>query len=91
MRAAIELISDPKRWTQHAVARDRFGFEVSPVDSYACKWCLIGAMRKCGATSEDWRRLMERLGVLYWNQLIYVNDGATSHEELMEKLRCAST
>ena len=41
---AIEIISDPEKWTHEAAARDKYEYVV-PVDSpEACKWCASGAL-----------------------------------------------
>jgi hypothetical protein len=43
-----ELLSDESKWTQGAVARDKYGMEIESVDSPdACCWCLGGALIKC--------------------------------------------
>ena len=40
------LLSDRKRWTQCALARDAKGMQVSAESPTACQWCLYGAMRR---------------------------------------------
>jgi hypothetical protein len=44
---AYELLSDRSKWTQNYAARDKDNKNVSPHDSSAVKFCLIGALRKC--------------------------------------------
>lgn len=43
--AAIELISDPAKWTTGANARDENDLVVSPTREKACKWCALGALQ----------------------------------------------
>jgi hypothetical protein len=44
IKAARELISDPKRWTQGASARDDTGSEHYGSDKVAVCWCATGAV-----------------------------------------------
>jgi hypothetical protein len=41
-----ELLSDPARWTQNAIARDSSGATVDPESMHAVCWCLDGAVWK---------------------------------------------
>jgi hypothetical protein len=58
---ARELLSDPTKWTQHAMARDANGDDkpishlysehpywegISGYDPVACSWCAFGAIEK---------------------------------------------
>ncbi|WP_298962283.1 hypothetical protein [uncultured Methylobacterium sp.] len=49
LRTTREILSDPARHTQKAVARDKFGVEVGPTDPRAVCWCFLGGMSKAGA------------------------------------------
>lgn len=40
------LLSDEKRWTQHAWARTPSGYEVYPLNPQASCWCLLGAIER---------------------------------------------
>lgn len=42
-----ELLSDPSKWTQGAVARDYKGKPVYPDHEEAVCWCPVGAAQKC--------------------------------------------
>jgi hypothetical protein len=44
--AGLELISDPKRWTKGAWARDKRGFGVGSCTEEAVCWCSDGAVNK---------------------------------------------
>lgn len=44
MRRAAERISDPSRWCQGALARDKYGNRLSPLDPNACSWCAVGSI-----------------------------------------------
>jgi hypothetical protein len=43
---AYEVLSDSSKWTQRYFAQDTKGRLVDWDDKDACKWCLIGALRK---------------------------------------------
>jgi len=49
---ARELIADPARWTQGALARTTNRETVSPYDNSAICWCLVGACSRASATDE---------------------------------------
>ena len=46
----LELLSDPKRWTQDAFARDSTGFKCDVDAPDAQCFCLLGAIYKCYGT-----------------------------------------
>lgn len=50
LRAARNLISDPKHWTRGSFARDKEGRMVLPEDRRATQWCAAGAIY---ATTRD--------------------------------------
>ena len=39
-----KLLSEPERWTQGVIARNKNGYRVEPEDSCATSWCLGGAI-----------------------------------------------
>lgn len=54
LRAARELISDPERWTRHAVARDADGgLLLNGNDPRACQWSAEGAVGHVTGCSID--------------------------------------
>lgn len=48
LKNARELIAEPSRWTQGALARDKFGKELPSTSTYATCWCALGALEKVG-------------------------------------------
>lgn len=51
LKAARELLSEPKRWTQHATARTTGGIPTDPKDPNAITWDATGAIDKfCTST-----------------------------------------
>lgn len=46
----LELLSDPKRWTQGAMARDSDGMKRATYEKEATCFCLVGAIQKCYGT-----------------------------------------
>lgn len=57
LKAMRELLSDEKRWTQGANAKDAMGRRVHECGCYATKWCLAGAYTKIagGMAFDDYR------------------------------------
>ena len=45
LRAAADMLAEPHRWTQGAMARDAKAHPVGPTDPNAVRWCLSGAMQ----------------------------------------------
>lgn len=52
IQALRDLLSDPKRFTVGAFARNASGIPVGPRDEGAVCWCLLGAIRKL---ETDWQ------------------------------------
>lgn len=46
LREALETVSDPGRFTQGAIARNRDGQTCSPISTAAVKWCVVGAIQR---------------------------------------------
>lgn len=42
-----ELFSNPSRWCQDYLAKEKSGKGVNPSDKYAVSWCLGGGLIKC--------------------------------------------
>lgn len=53
LKAARELISDPKRWTQGVSARDALGESVSSGSDDATCFCAIGALTRVTGDFSD--------------------------------------
>lgn len=71
-----DLLTDPSKWCQGAMARDINGFGCLSDDPVAAKWCLAGAANKVGVCLS--------LDIITWNDA----PGRTFAEvrELIEKL-----
>ncbi|PDT15877.1 hypothetical protein CO670_15380 [Rhizobium sp. J15] len=54
LKAARELISDEKRWTQTVYARDENGNSVNATDPMAVCFCSRGAIDKITAGNRAW-------------------------------------
>lgn len=54
---ARELLSDPKKWTKHAIARKNNGNFVAADSEKAVCWCAMGAMHRFG---NAWRTKVEK-------------------------------
>jgi|SRR5215469_5307515 len=48
LKAALKLVSDPKRWTKSVFAVDKNGYSVPSTDPSAVRWCAVGALTKIG-------------------------------------------
>lgn len=53
LREARELISDPKRWTQGAFARNASGCKTGILHADATCWCTAGALLKVSEGFKD--------------------------------------
>jgi hypothetical protein len=62
-----ELLSDPKRWTQGALARDKNGEAVSPFSPAAVAWCVLGALFKCEVRDKSAVRKLTGTRIMVWN------------------------
>ena len=88
LTAVRELLSDPKRWTQGAMARDAQGNGVGHSSSDAACWCLDGAIRYA-ERHKPWRpgspafaALRERL---HYTSVAMFND-SSEHAEVLALL-----
>jgi hypothetical protein len=65
--SVIELLSDPEKWTQKALARDKNGEPVSPLSSAAVSWCVLGALFKCEVRDKAAVRKLTGTRIMEWN------------------------
>lgn len=85
-----ELLSQPGAWCQGTSALDANGEEVDPLEEVACRWCAIGAMRRCGRIDmvfddrEALRAVIGRSSIVGWN-----DDPARTQAEVVDALRRA--
>ena len=87
LKKARKLITNPKRWTQGASAKNKEGISVSAGGPLAKQWCAIGAIMKCNPivvgtydyalASDFFRRAVDSPSVSEFN------DDHT-HEEVLE-------
>jgi hypothetical protein len=89
---AQELISDKKRWTQGAYARDANGGKVGALNPNAVCWCWTGAVIKCGGGQTFGAGLSGELLDLLKGETagpVHTNDdkGHTAAMALFERLR----
>lgn len=57
-----ELLTDESKWCRNAYARDSRYCAVFAKTASACRWCLSGAMIKCGIESHLLVTMVEGLG-----------------------------
>lgn len=50
----LALISDPQKWCQYVMARDKDGSMCPPYLDRACQWCLVGAMNRVAHQCGRW-------------------------------------
>jgi hypothetical protein len=88
-----QLLSDPTKWTQGALARDATGKTVDSYDPTACQWCVYGAtelITKGSERDEDWvisvmRAAARTLG-LSDHLGLKVNDGPNGYVNVLRIL-----
>ena len=85
-----ELLSDPKRWTKHANARDSNGQDCNLRSPEAVCWCITGAMSKVRNESYEamYHKVMKAIIKLFdGNGIVAFNDDPnTTHEMVMQVL-----
>ena len=85
LAALKELLSDPDRWTQGAMARDIDGYEVRPSNPRACRFCLVGAMWRIVGSESLARYHRLRDAFTYKDSLTYAND-KMPHSEVLSMI-----
>ncbi len=76
IEAAINLISDEKKWTQNAFARNSKGEILeNSNDPEAVCWCAVGAIKKCSVNDKQFTSI-----IFYLDDYIYndYNDSCAS-------------
>jgi hypothetical protein len=87
LRAARELLSDPKRWTKFSMAKNAKKIDVSPFSDEAVCFCSLGALERvsdCPVTQGDasYKHLKKganRGWVDTWN-----DDPDTTHRDIIK-------
>jgi hypothetical protein len=74
---AKELISDPKRWTTGAYARNTSGVYTSPVNDNAVCFCALGAMDAVESGSRAFNALYE--AAYQHGGITHINDVSGHH------------
>lgn len=90
---ARQLLSDPKKWTKGALARNAKECNLSVDSSSACCFCSIGACLKIQENpnwlgdGSHWERFMDascREIVGHENIVSYNDNGSTKHEDILK-------
>ena len=96
--AARDLLSDPRRWTQGAMARRTDGEPVDPTSGRAEQWCAVGAINRAAfrmdlpsterhtikaLACELMQADLELAGVAKSHSVMHVNDSFNGHEQVM--------
>lgn len=99
LERAVDILSDPTRWTNRVMARDKGGNEVQPSSAQACQWCVLGALYKAaqeerekltGSAMLDVASTTQAVIVDLWSRVGRVpqwNDSGITHDELIATLR----
>lgn len=74
LKAARELISDPRRWTQGCYARDELGNKTLCDASDACQWCALGSLLHYRADISTFRLLSQAAHNIHDAKADSVND-----------------
>lgn len=85
---ALDLLRDPKRWTQGAYARDANGGKVGALNPNAVCWCENGALIKCGGGDRFGGGLTAQLIDLFRSESagpVHTNDDK-GHAAVMQQL-----
>lgn len=98
------ILADPARWTQHTLARDQFGEEISPISFKAVKFSAQGVICRAlhwdveSDEEDDWQTINTAAACLatidlmacrlYKRTSVYVND-VLGHEAVLNIYRSA--
>lgn len=95
--AVRDLLSDPKRWTKNAVARNSAGQVTEVLGSSATCFCLMGAIQR--VTDLDYRMEVDAATLIYAEQIRRNNEGVgitlfndnafTTHKDVINLLDAA--
>lgn len=66
------LLSDPEKWTQRAIARNKGGDVISPTLSDAHSFCILGAIKMCYGDDDykariKFRNIVGEVSLIDWN------------------------
>lgn len=80
------FLSNPDRWTKKASARNRFGTPVSPYNSSAISFCVLGAAEHCNTSKLQLMKLRDHLRpvptIIAWN-----DHPETTHQSMLDVLK----
>lgn len=88
---AWQLLADPARWTQNAMAKNAMGFPslIKPEDGAVC-WCMTGAIYKIYSSAG---RTRSELFLEFWRRVPYLNmtswndDPGRKHSEVVAMMK----
>jgi hypothetical protein len=87
IQGAIEIISDPNKWTYQAAARTDMGARCEAMDKRATCWCAAGAIEKA---AEGDKKLTNQAYELVWaannRKSITLTNDLLSREAVIEML-----
>lgn len=90
LRSLRELISDKEKWCRGTFARDENKNSVSPMESTACAWCIVGGIDKiANDNSVSGDGVLERIDLYSLEKqaknIDHFND-TSSHAEVLKLL-----
>lgn len=81
---AQDLIRNPQRWTQEAVARDKFGNEVLPTEERASRFDMVGAIQRIPAPADEYGAAIRSLRQACGAQSIFEFNDAHGHKAVVK-------
>jgi len=87
LQAAIDLISDPARWTTGEDARDADGRRVDVRNPKAARWSAFGAMVKNYANLTPQLRVGSYCRAMYGTGTSNTNNGHDGHARVLQAMR----
>lgn len=93
LKATRELIGTPDKWTQNVYSRDKLGSQCSIRSSEACKFCIMGAIRRVddsAAADKAYEYLKNYSPILdsysKGQLVVYNDDSNTTHKDIIALL-----
>lgn len=97
---AVELLSDPARWTTGWWAISRDGMRTQVLSENACRFCTLGAIGKVMGIDGEWSERTNhygKVGAFLQRDYLYAGFGdvagfndQSSHEQVVNRLKIAA-
>ncbi|NLS03587.1 hypothetical protein HGP14_09475 [Rhizobium sp. P32RR-XVIII] len=89
LKDALAMISAPHKWAKGAIAFDRHGNQVKPLDEKACRFCMVGAIQRLQPNADDYGQAIMILRKACGSQSIFEFNDQCGHKAMTKVMRRA--